>query len=420
MEKTANELLATEWWRATEAELLAAISEMEELSRRVYAHTLALHAEAEKRGVTGGYDCTRVAVHDAARISINETIRRETHIELVEHSPAAREALAAGVLDADHLDVITKTLKKIPSRVAFADRELAESMLLEHAGNLDALTLKRSARHILSWLDQDGPEPLADPEPPVNELHIDTLRNGNVQLMGRLGPEAGALLKGLLSPLAKPRPADGVPDLRGVGERHGDAFAELLQLCANSAVAPADGGERPHLTVTISLNELRDEIGRAQLGDLGTLTAAQARRIACDAKIYPMVLGGDSQPLDVGRAKRTAPPAIRRALVWRDGGCAFPTCDRPSGWTDCHHVRHWADGGPTTLTNLVLLCRRHHTLIHHSDWEVRIRDRLPEFIPPAFIDAERKPRRNKLHGVRSPLRKQCLTGNGSRRVLASR
>ncbi|HEY2825816.1 MAG TPA: DUF222 domain-containing protein, partial [Gemmatimonadales bacterium] len=251
MEKAADELLATEWWRATEAELLAAMREMEELSRRVYAHTLALHAEAEKRGVTGGYDCTRVALRDAARISINEAIRRETHLDLIEHSPAAREALAAGQLGPDHLDVITKALKKIPSRVDFADRELAEGMLLEHAGNLDALALKRSARHILVWLDQDGPEPLDDPESPANELHVDTLRDGRVQFAGRLDPEAGALLTGLLGPLAKPRPADGVPDLRGVGERQGDAFAELLRLCANAAEAPVDGGERPHLNLTI-------------------------------------------------------------------------------------------------------------------------------------------------------------------------
>ena len=95
-------------------------------------------------------------------------------------------------------------------------------------------------------------------------------------------------------------------------------------------------------------------------------------------------------------AKRTAPPGIRRALVWRDGGCAFPTCDRAAPWTDSHHVKHWADGGETSLANMVLLCRRHHTLIHQSDWEVRIRDRLPEFLPPTFIDPDRKPRRNTL------------------------
>jgi hypothetical protein len=182
---------------------------------------------------------------------------------------------------------------------------------------------------------------------------------------------------------------------------------------AAAAAAPVDGGERPHLTVTISLRALREQVGAAELGglaDLGRLSARQLRRIACDAKVLPMVLDADSQPLDVGRAKRTAPAGLRRGLVWRDGGCAFPTCDKPAPWTDAHHVRHWVDGGATSLANMVLLCRRHHTLIHHGEWEVRIRDGLPEFLPPPFLDPERKPRRNRLHGVRSPLRKKCLTG----------
>jgi hypothetical protein len=417
MEMSADALLATEWWRATDADLLAAIADAEELHRRAYAATLAIHAEARTRNLTGGYDCTRVAIHDAARISVVEAARREQHLDLLDRSALTRTAVASGEVGADHLDVIVKTLAKVPTRVDVEDREAAESLLVDHARNLDARGLKRAARHILAWLDQDGPEPSDPPESPANELHIDTMRDGNVRFAGRLGAEAGALLTGLLSPLAKPRPADGVPDFRGIGERYGDAFAELLQLAANAATAPVDGGERPHLTLTISLDDLRTGIGHAQLGgvaDLGSLSASQVRRIACDAKVTPMVLDSDSQPLDVGRAKRAAPPGIRRALVWRDGGCAFPACERPSEWSDAHHVRHWVDGGPTTVANMVLLCRRHHTLIHRSEWEVRIRDRLPEFLPPAFIDPERKPRRNTLHGVRSPLRRNCLRARAPR------
>jgi hypothetical protein len=413
MEKSADAMLATEWWRASDADVLAAMREAEDLARRVYATTLAIHAEAQSRGLDGGYDCTRVVLHDAARIPITEAIRRESHTDLLAHSPVTRAAVAEGAMGADHLDVIVKTLAKIPETASAEQRELAESMLVDNARTLDSRGLKQAARHILAWLDQDGPEPADSPEPPTNELHVDTQRNGDVRFVGRLGPEAGALLVGLLSPLAKPRPSDGVRDWRGVGERQGDAFAELLQLTANAAAAPIDGGERPHLTLTMPLDDLRAEIGHAQLGaDLGSLSARQVRRIACDAKVLPMVLDGDSQPLDVGRAKRTAPPGVRKALVWRDGGCAFPTCARPAEWTDAHHVRHWVDGGLTTVANMVLLCRRHHTLIHQSEWEVRIRDRLPEFLPPSFIDPERKPRRNTLHGARSPLRlrKRCLTG----------
>ncbi|HEY4021572.1 MAG TPA: DUF222 domain-containing protein, partial [Pseudonocardiaceae bacterium] len=262
--------------------------------------------------------------------------------------------------------------------------------------------------------DQDGPEPADDPiEESVNELHVDTFRDGRVRFIGELGAEEGALLVGLLDPLAKPDPADHGRDWRRPAQRYGDAFVELLRLCANAAAAPVDGGERPHLTLTMSWQDLRDQVGRAQLGglaELASLSARQVRRLACDAKVTPMVLDADSLPLDVGRAKRTAPPGIRRALIFRDGGCSFPTCDRPAPWADAHHVVSWVDGGPTTLANMTLLCRRHHTLVHHSGWEVRIRDGLPEFLPPSFLDPARQPRRNRLHGVRSPLRRRCLTG----------
>ncbi|HJP80152.1 MAG TPA: DUF222 domain-containing protein [Pseudonocardiaceae bacterium] len=408
MEKTADELLATEWWRAADADLLTALRDIEELQRRVHAAGLAILEEVRARNVTGSYDCTRAAHHDLARIPLTEAHRREVHLDLIQHSELTRSGVEAGQIGPDHLDVISKTLDAIPAEVDLELRVQAEEMLVEHAQTLDSRGLKRAAKQILAWLDQDGPEPVDETTHSVNELHISTQRDGNVRFTGRLGPEHGALLVGLLDPLAKPRPADGVRDWRGACERYGDAFADLLRLTANAAATPIDGGERPHLTVTISLDSLRDQVGTGDLGglaDLGTLTARQVRRIACDAKVLPMVLDADSQPLDVGRSKRTAPSGIRRGLVWRDGGCAFPTCDKPAPWTDAHHVKHWVDGGPTSLTNMVLLCRRHHTLIHQGEWEVRIRDRLPEFLPPAFIDPARKPRRNRLHGVPSPLRR---------------
>jgi hypothetical protein len=91
------------------------------------------------------------------------------------------------------------------------------------------------------------------------------------------------------------------------------------------------------------------------------------------------VLGAESQPLDIGRATRTIPNHIRKALIIRDGGCAFPGCGRRPRQCQGHHVTHWADGGPTSVDNLVLLCGHHHRLIHHSRWTVKINDGKPEF-----------------------------------------
>ncbi|MEU4254346.1 HNH endonuclease signature motif containing protein, partial [Amycolatopsis sp. NPDC026612] len=96
--------------------------------------------------------------------------------------------------------------------------------------------------------------------------------------------------------------------------------------------------------------------------------------------------------------RRLISAGLRRALFLRDRGCAFPGCHRPPRHCQGHHVRHWAEGGPTDLNNLVLLCAHHHRLLHRSGWEVRIAvDGLPEFLPPVFLDRRRKPRRNNIH-----------------------
>jgi hypothetical protein len=113
--------------------------------------------------------------------------------------------------------------------------------------------------------------------------------------------------------------------------------------------------------------------------------------------VIPAVLGSASEPLDIGRKTRTVPAAMRRALTLRDQGCAFPGCTIPAGWTDAHHLRHWANDGPTALHNLVLLCGPHHRLLHHSDWTVAIHHGQPQFTPPAFIDPTRQPRHNPVH-----------------------
>ena len=102
----------------------------------------------------------------------------------------------------------------------------------------------------------------------------------------------------------------------------------------------------------------------SELDHTGPVTPGVARRIACDASVMRVVLSARSEPLDVGRKTAVIPPAMRRAVVVRDRHCRFPGCDRPHTWCDAHHVRHWADGGPTAAHNLLLLCRRHHTGVH--------------------------------------------------------
>jgi hypothetical protein len=99
----------------------------------------------------------------------------------------------------------------------------------------------------------------------------------------------------------------------------------------------------------------------------------------------------------LARPTRTIPDGLRRAVTARDRGCAHPGCDRPPSWCEIHHVRYWEDGGPTELNNLVMHCKVHHRLVHHSGWTIQMRGGLPEFIPPKWIDPDQTPRRNPQH-----------------------
>jgi Domain of unknown function (DUF222) len=163
----------------------------------------------------------------------------------------------------------------------------------------------------------------------------------------------------------------------------GDAVSELWR--------PRAPG-RALLTVTMPYTWLREQIGHGLVGAEEAISAAEARRLTCDAGIVPVVLGTRSEPLDVGRLSYTVTEAQRRALFLRDQGCAFSDCTRRPERCHAHHVEHWCDGGHTCLGNLCLLCSFHHRLIHHGDWQVTMINGRPWFIPPTWLDPEQKPR----------------------------
>ncbi len=174
-------------------------------------------------------------------------------------------------------------------------------------------------------------------------------------------------------------------DPRSPTQRRADAFTDLITR-ALAAGLPDNGGHRPALYLTIDLNQLRDNHPGHTL-DGTPLAPSALRQAACDAGIIPAILGSTSQPLDIGRDTRTIPTGLRRALTLRDRGCAFPNCDRPPTWTDAHHITHWANGGPTALNNLVLLCPHHHRLTHHQPWTITINPDTghPHWQPPPTI-----------------------------------
>ncbi len=353
-----------------------------------------------------GYSSLPALLSDLVRITPRRAARLIAQAGLVAESvtptghvtparlPLVRDALVEGVLDADHLEAIAEVVKKVPHSVPGDTAEIVEKHLVETARVAPSSVVRTHGVALLARIDADGTPPAEELAAPKNIFRSSRDEAGWMHFSGRIEPESAEELDSLLGALAKP---DGPTDDRHPTQRLGDAFCDVVHHAITSDTLPSRGGEKPHLNATVDYSALQKGVGAATLEGGAILPASAARRIACDAGIIPMVMNSASVPLDVGRTRRLVTPKQRTALNARDKGCAFPHCTRPARWSDAHHVRHWLDGGATDLANMVLLCRRDHRLIHHSEWEVRIINGLPEFIPPKWIDPEQIPQRNPLH-----------------------
>ncbi|ORA01795.1 HNH endonuclease signature motif containing protein, partial [Mycolicibacterium bacteremicum] len=221
----------------------------------------------------------------------------------------------------------------------------------------------------------------------LNTMTLVLGEEGRYEATLNLDVGTGEGLCAALDPLCRPVPLpDGSPDPRPIEKRRGDAVAQILRTYLSQSTRPMSGGVLPHVTLirpaaaaaTVGGEEAVDRLGFG-----GPVSAATADLIACDSTLTKVIVDYTGVPLDVGRAERLFTPAIRKALGVRDGGCAHPGCGRPVSWCDAHHIRPWSEDGQTSLDNGVLLCRLHHTLIHHGGWQVYLgRDRHPWFIPP--------------------------------------
>jgi len=180
-------------------------------------------------------------------------------------------------------------------------------------------------------------------------------------------PEGGHIIKQAVDAITNPQSLDA-GELRSPAQRRADAVVDICSFyLGHNTDAVTSAGEKPHVTITIDYDVLTGRVERMPEIDGAPVTPATVRRITCDAGIVPMVLGGDSEPLDVGRRTRTIPAAIRRAIEQIHDGCAWPGCDAPLSWCDIHHRIHWADGGETCVDNLCPYCRKHHTAVHNGE-----------------------------------------------------
>jgi hypothetical protein len=242
-----------------------------------------------------------------------------------------------------------------------------------------------------------------------------------VRLDADLDPENGQLLLAALGAVldaearsgqgqgSTAEPGVGEQDRRAPCQRRADALGEVCRQWLDRPDRGDVAGQRPHVSVVVGIEDLRgaSEEPDAQRAaglqgvpgtgssweEAGPLGPQTARRLTCDAGITRVVMAGRSEPLDVGRRTAVVPPAIRRAVVIRDAGCRFPGCGRPQSWCDAHHAQHWADGGATSVANLVLLCRRHHRMVHEEGaFSLEMTGGRPVFRrPDGSVLAERGP-----------------------------
>jgi hypothetical protein len=441
--------MTTEIWQLSESELLADAADVSHKIQLLEARRIALVADIDTRvsreklgfpGPAGWLTSTTLLTPSKA----NKIVALARGLK---NFPDIADAVNTGVMSVDHAALILTFAETPPKNLPQEGRDIARKAMITAATGPGART--DSIREAITKLEDTygGNKPPPE-DTDRNELFASKTLNGRLVAKMDFDAITGEKLLTALSPLTEPRPAaDGTQDERSPARRRADAFGHILDRYLASSDRPTEGGEKPHVNLHIRLQDLQslagqssdditdDETTRAAtefdsdlvdidttaetnneagsvtadrgayrdlFGDgttvgwlpwMGPLSRNTSRQLACDCVLTAIVMDENGNPLNLARTARTVTAKQKRALTARDHGCAFPGCGKPAAWTEGHHIWHWADGGPTDMDNLVLLCGFHHRLIHHSDWEVFIgTDQHPWFVPPASVDPYRQPR----------------------------
>ncbi len=353
--------------------------EIAELSAHLEAATarlLALIREFDARGGwnTGFRSC---AAWLSWRVGLAPGAARE-HVRVARALgtlPALADALGRGELSYAKVRALT--------RVATPETE-ARLLAVGRAG-----TAHHVERIVRGWrrVDRQAEAREAARQHAGRALHVYQDDDGTVVLRGRLTPEVGALLRRALDAAretlyqrrrgteAGPPATDPAQEPPTRPQQQADALALLAETALHHELDPGAPGERYQVVVHVDAAVLADpeQPGQSVLEEGSRVPAGTSQRLACDASRVVMRYDEDGRVVEVGARTRTIPPALRRALQHRDRGCRFPGCHVRVG--QGHHVRHWAQGGPTTLSNLALLCRRHHRAVHEEGYQI---ERMPD------------------------------------------
>lgn len=358
----------------------AAFAQRNRLDAAISSLVGALDQHSHVDDGSSGYSSTATWLRDELLLTDSAAYGQVRLARQLRHLPDTASKFARGEVSYQHAVAVARTV---------------EAVVLGGgpAGDAEALSLREakvcSPRDLLLWgrrlRHELNPDELAGQEQEDHRqrwVRLSQAWDGGYDLDGHLDAEGGSTLKTALQALLGPRSQN---DERTPAQRRADALVEIAGRCLDSGRLPLRGGQRPHLTITASLETLRGDLG-APAGELDwgfPISSSAVRRLACDAELTPILIGKNGDPLHVGRRRRTAPPKLCRALAERDRGCVWPGCDRPPEWCQRHHRKApWARGGQTSIDEMELLCAVHHRKAHEGYERVKLPDGQVIVVPP--------------------------------------
>lgn len=353
-------------WRMSDDELEALVQRLDGHLNQTHAWLVEAVAEADRRALPGRRKglTTRQWIRTMLGTTKSRAGRLATTARALRSMPNVVKGMLAGEIGPESGSMLAAARSRHPE--AF---ELHEETFAFIARELDSHRLRTAIQH---WRQQvDHAEALRDCDSrrERRRMSLHQTFDGMWHHDADYDPESGHIISTALTAHADPGNIDPT-DTRTYPQRMVDALTDVCRFYLDHGdAAPTSGGEKPHINVTVEYDQLVPADAPQEDGPLPEIDGTPVdpetiRRLACDAGIVRVVVDGQGEPLDVGRRSRTVTPAIRRGLDVRDGGCRWNGCDAPAGWADAHHIVHWADGGPTSLDNMVLLCRKHHTAVH--------------------------------------------------------
>jgi hypothetical protein len=377
-----SSLSRTPVWSLSTSDTETALVEAQALITQAEQLQLRLLAHADRVDVGGSVGATSPAnwlAHQTRITGAAAHRAKRLATSLDESHPAVDEALATATINTEQAQVIVDAVDDLPDTIAADVVADAEAFLLREAADHDAKSLRVLGRRLLEVLDPAAAEEeearrLENEEAEARAKASFTMSDdGHGKVHGRFSLPSlhGTMLRKALLALAAPARNPDRPENTPTRHAMGLALMEYLETRGEDTL-PSAGGVSATVVVTMTLDSLMGGLAAAGLCDGSKISAGEARRLACRAGVIPVVLGGKSQPLDIGRKARFHTKTQRIALGLRDGGCTAVGCDRPPSMCHAHHDHPWSRGGYTTVRDGRLLCQRHHTLAHDPGYAMTI------------------------------------------------